>query len=246
MAPHPVAARRSAVGEAAAVALAAVGSAAASLWKSRGGAAQSVRVATRQAAASLRSYAVPKRFRTSESARAISVMAAYQRADLANRDWQGQHAYKRQTQGDGPGSNGQQIPACAQEFGRYKSTPAGDTLCSIFTRQDHRQAFADENDRCNQADARNYRKQVGACLGDVLKSAALMGHGISMHPYYMVSEDLASGNLVAVLPQYKPPSLNIYLVYPTRKNLPVRVKTFVTLLREWAQATLPSIEPDRI
>ena len=67
-----------------------------------------------------------------------------------------------------------------------------------------------------------------------------------MHPYYMVSEDLASGNLVAVLPQYKPPSLNIYLVYPTRKNLPVRVKTFVTLLREWAQATLPSIEPDQI
>ena len=67
-----------------------------------------------------------------------------------------------------------------------------------------------------------------------------------MHPYYMVSEDLASGNLVAVLPQYKPPSLNIYLVYPTRKNLPVRVKTFVTLLREWAQATLPGIESDRI
>ena len=92
--------------------------------------------------------------------------------------------------------------------------------------------------------------QVGGTLrsnlGDVLKSAALMGQGISMHPYYMVSEDLASGKLVAVLPRYKPPSLNIYLVYPTRQNLPLRVKTFVTLLREWAQATLPGIDVNRI
>ncbi len=46
------------VGEAAAVALAAVGSAAAALWESRGGTMQSVRVSSRQAAASLRSYAL--------------------------------------------------------------------------------------------------------------------------------------------------------------------------------------------
>ena len=49
---------RPAVGEAAAVALAAVGSAAAGLWESRGGGTQSVQVSTRQAAASLRSYAL--------------------------------------------------------------------------------------------------------------------------------------------------------------------------------------------
>lgn len=46
------------VGEAAAVALAAVGSAAAAFWESRGGSRQSVRVSSRQAAASLRSYAL--------------------------------------------------------------------------------------------------------------------------------------------------------------------------------------------
>ena len=78
-------------------------------------------------------------------------------------------------------------------------------------------------------------------LGDVLKSSALMGHGISMHPYYMVSEELAAGRLVPVLPRYAPPSLEIYVIYPTRQNLPLRVKTFVAYLKEWAQLL---IRPD--
>ena len=86
--------------------------------------------------------------------------------------------------------------------------------------------------------------QVGGTLrsnlGDVLKSAAVMGQGISMHPYYMVSDELASGSLVQVLSKYKPPSLEIYAIYPTRQNLPVRVRTFVAELREWAQTTLPA------
>ena len=32
------------------------------------------------------------------------------------------------------------------------------------------------------------------------KQAALLGHGIAMHPYYMVSDDLKAGRLMAVLP----------------------------------------------
>ena len=78
-------------------------------------------------------------------------------------------------------------------------------------------------------------------LGDVLKSSALMGQGISMHPCYMVSDELASGSLVPVLPLFKPPSLNIYVIYPTRHNLPLRVRTFVMHLREWAQVPLPGL-----
>ena len=79
-------------------------------------------------------------------------------------------------------------------------------------------------------------------FGEILKSAALMGHGISMHPTYMVSEDLSSGNLVQVLPGFRPPSLRIYVVYPTRQNLPLRVKTFVAYLKDWAQAKLPKTD----
>lgn len=83
-------------------------------------------------------------------------------------------------------------------------------------------------------------------LGDILKSAALLGYGISMHPYYMVSEELASGRLVPVLQRYAPPSLEIYVIYPTRQNLPLRVKTFVAHLKEWAEATLPAFEGSRM
>lgn len=83
-------------------------------------------------------------------------------------------------------------------------------------------------------------------LGDILKSAALSGYGISMHPYYMVSGELASGRLVPVLQRYTPPSLEIYVIYPTRQNLPLRVKTFVAHLKEWAEVTLPAFEGSRM
>ena len=50
---------------------------------------------------------------------------------------------------------------------------------------------------------------VASNFGEALKQAALLGHGIAMHPYYMVSEDLAAKRLIAVLPGYEPLELDI-------------------------------------
>lgn len=72
-------------------------------------------------------------------------------------------------------------------------------------------------------------------LGEALKHAALLGHGISMHPYYMVSEELAAGTLQVVLPQYVPIGLDIYVIYSSRQNLPLRVRAFVEFLKDWAK-----------
>ena len=44
------------------------------------------------------------------------------------------------------------------------------------------------------------RGTVASNFGEALKQAALLGHGIAMHPYYMVSDDLKAKRLVAVLP----------------------------------------------
>lgn len=76
---------------------------------------------------------------------------------------------------------------------------------------------------------------VGANFGDALKQAALLGHGISMHPYYMVSDELRAKNLAVVLPDYEPLGLDIYVVYPTRDHLPVRTRRFVEFLKRWAK-----------
>lgn len=79
------------------------------------------------------------------------------------------------------------------------------------------------------------RGSICSNFGEALQKAALLGHGITMHPYYMVSEDLAAGRLQAVLPQYVPLSLDIYVIFSSRQNVPLRVRRFVEFLKEWAK-----------
>jgi DNA-binding transcriptional LysR family regulator len=79
------------------------------------------------------------------------------------------------------------------------------------------------------------RGSICSNFGETLQQAALLGHGISMHPYYMVSDDLATGRLQAVLPQHPPLSLDIYVIFSSRQNLPLRVRKFVEYLKDWAR-----------
>ena len=79
------------------------------------------------------------------------------------------------------------------------------------------------------------RGTVCSNFGDALKEAALLGHGISMHPYYMVSDDLKANHLAVVLPDYEPLGLDIYVVYPTREHLPVRTRRLLEFLKQWAR-----------
>jgi DNA-binding transcriptional LysR family regulator len=72
--------------------------------------------------------------------------------------------------------------------------------------------------------------------GELLQHACLSGQGLSMHPYYMVQDDLTSGRLVQVLPEMTAPCLDIYVIYPARDNMPTRLRVFLDFLREWAQA----------
>lgn len=69
-----------------------------------------------------------------------------------------------------------------------------------------------------------------ANFGEPLRHAALLGYGISMHPVYMVSGDIKANRLRPVLPAYQPTGLDIYAVYPSRHNLPSRVRLFLEFL----------------
>ena len=74
-------------------------------------------------------------------------------------------------------------------------------------------------------------------FGEPLRHAALLGHGISMHPNYMVTRDIQEDLLQIVLPAYQPTGLDIYAVYPSRRNMPGRVRLFLEFLRERFQNT---------
>jgi DNA-binding transcriptional LysR family regulator len=70
-------------------------------------------------------------------------------------------------------------------------------------------------------------------FGEPLKAAALAGQGISMHPYYMVQDDLLQGRLVPVLPEYAIETHDIHAIYSSRHGLTERARRFLTFLREW-------------
>jgi hypothetical protein len=50
----------------------------------------------------------------------------------------------------------------------------------------------------------------------------------------MVSEELRSGALEVVLPKHTPQQLDIYSVFSTRRNMPVRVRALLEFLKAWA------------
>ncbi len=67
-------------------------------------------------------------------------------------------------------------------------------------------------------------------FGESLRHAAFLGHGISMHPNYMVDEDIAAKRLKVVLPKYQPTGLDVYAVYPSPRNMPGRVRLLLDFL----------------
>ena len=71
-------------------------------------------------------------------------------------------------------------------------------------------------------------------MGDALMQAAIGGVGISVHPYYMVSEALKAGRLEVVLPELEPEEVEIFIVFSTRRNMPKRVRLMLDFFKEWA------------
>ncbi|WP_345245840.1 LysR family transcriptional regulator [Pigmentiphaga soli] len=79
------------------------------------------------------------------------------------------------------------------------------------------------------------RSPIRSTIGDALRQAALMHVGISMHPYFTVSDDINAGLLEVVLPDCTPPPMDISIIYSHRKNIPVRVRHLLDFLKDWAR-----------
>lgn len=66
--------------------------------------------------------------------------------------------------------------------------------------------------------------------GDTCCAAALQHRCMILQPTFLVGPQLASGDLVEVLPQYRCYELGIYAVYPSRKHLSPKVRVLVDFL----------------
>jgi DNA-binding transcriptional LysR family regulator len=74
------------------------------------------------------------------------------------------------------------------------------------------------------------RSQLSANEATALLQAALAGGGVALQPRYLANPHLASGRLQAVLPDWKPPDMSIYALYPSRKHLSPAVRALLDFL----------------
>jgi DNA-binding transcriptional LysR family regulator len=65
---------------------------------------------------------------------------------------------------------------------------------------------------------------------DVLRITAIAGGGIILCPTFIVGEDLRSGRLVRLLPDYPPPEQALHALYPPGRHLSAKVRSFVDFL----------------
>jgi DNA-binding transcriptional LysR family regulator len=62
---------------------------------------------------------------------------------------------------------------------------------------------------------------------NAVKQMALQGGGIALLSDFMIGDDLASGALLRVLPEWQTRPTEIHAVYPARQNLPPRLTLFL-------------------
>ena len=67
--------------------------------------------------------------------------------------------------------------------------------------------------------------------GQVLHDWCLGGHGIAWRSTWEVESEIAAGRLVPVLEDFAAPPNGIYVVFPQRKHLPLRVRLWIDFLK---------------
>ncbi|MBP0595047.1 LysR family transcriptional regulator [Paraburkholderia sp. LEh10] len=74
-------------------------------------------------------------------------------------------------------------------------------------------------------------------IADLLATGIQNGMGIGMLPVYAAIEGLKNGSLTRVLPTYIVRTENIYVIYPSRRFVDAKVRTWVAFLR----GTIPGL-----
>lgn len=80
---------------------------------------------------------------------------------------------------------------------------------------------------------------------EMLRQFALQGLGIAILPSYLVDKDLARGALVRLLPEYQLAPIDIHVVYPSRRYMPAKLRTFIDHLVEHFVQTSSEVVPEK-
>jgi DNA-binding transcriptional LysR family regulator len=70
--------------------------------------------------------------------------------------------------------------------------------------------------------------------GDLMLQAALAGEGLAYLPDFAIATSLEAGLLVSVLEDWSPEYPGLCLYYPSRRNIPARLRALIDLVRQRA------------
>jgi DNA-binding transcriptional LysR family regulator len=73
---------------------------------------------------------------------------------------------------------------------------------------------------------------------NLMHDAVMDGMGLAILPTWLIEEDIATGHLEKVMPDYLLPPITLYAVYTSRRYLSSKVRTFVDFLAECAELKL--------
>ncbi|MEH6473664.1 MAG: LysR family transcriptional regulator [Halopseudomonas sp.] len=74
---------------------------------------------------------------------------------------------------------------------------------------------------------------LNANNGRAMAAAAAQGVGIILKPQFMVQDFIDRGELVPILEDYQQPCSDVYAVYPHRRFLPAKMRSFIDYLKEY-------------
>ena len=76
---------------------------------------------------------------------------------------------------------------------------------------------------------------------EVMRRAVVSGAGFGIVPDIIAGSDLVAGRLIRLFDNDSPNNRGIYAVYPHRRYLPARVRTFVDFLAGWIKQNMPRV-----
>ena len=79
--------------------------------------------------------------------------------------------------------------------------------------------------------------------GETLRRAALQGVGVCLAAGFLIADDLESGRLIRLLPEYRPVEFAMNAVYPHRHHLSAKVRSFIDLLARHSAEQQKLINP---
>lgn len=84
-----------------------------------------------------------------------------------------------------------------------------------------------------KASSRSHSPRFMCNNGEILVKAAIAGDGYVLQPTFMVGEAIKQGKLSVILPEYEPEPMALYAVFPHRKLLATKVRSFIDFMSNY-------------